>query len=378
MALTGALKRPGAGWPGAWSGVGARHRPQIQRRRRQPAAAAWLTYVVLLRPGLAATAGNGRPNGGGPGPAAPLIHFVHVPKTGGSTVGLALKRHVGARFDPAMYKDEASAQGCAAASGGGEGGRGPCARTLAAARATPNCTVLIGCVLSHVPRMAFLSDPGAVSITMLREPAARLASGWFHGYPHTGDATRGCGKPPSCLAYASYIEMRRYRNVAVRMIGGDRRPYTDDAVQPGELAAAKEALGRFDCVGISEALYTSAKLCFHVLGWPFDAALLAPPQKHECRGNEKAHCHDMAGPSNNRKARKNRMSYTSFLASTANVPATRARANKLNALDLQLWQHAGALFCDRLQAHRDAVLRGDPRALVELQKAAVCPGLPPS
>lgn len=75
--------------------------------------------------------------------------------------------------------------------------------------ASARCRMLIGCVLSHVPRMEFLDNPAAISIVMLRRPASRIPSGYFHGYPHTGDATRGCGKPPSCLKFGTYIGMPR-------------------------------------------------------------------------------------------------------------------------------------------------------------------------
>lgn len=38
-------------------------------------------------------------------------------------------------------------------------------------------------------------------------------------------------------------------------------------------AIAKERLQQFDCVGLQEAFYVSIKLCFVMLGWPFNPDL---------------------------------------------------------------------------------------------------------
>ena len=114
--------------------------------------------------------------------------------------------------------------------------------------------------------MQFAKDERAVSITVLRHPVNRTLSAFFHGWPHTPDSTRGCGKPPTCLRLWDYVALPAYRNVAVRMLGNDSKPYETEVVGQAHLDAALENIRSMDFVGLSEAFRTTLKLAFVSLG----------------------------------------------------------------------------------------------------------------
>ena len=287
---------------------------------------------------------------------------------------LRRQRFLGAHFVQSVYDDE-SLQGCSALD---PETKAPCATSVDDAAKISNCTMLIGCVLSHVPRMEYLDDARAISMTMLRKPASRVPSGYYHGYPHTGAKTRGCGKPPACLPFTEYITLERFQNVAVRMLAANSRPYDEEkaAVTEEHLNRAKAALDKFNAVGINEAFYSSIKLAFVEQGWSFDPdLLLAPAHKGDCSFGQKRHCHDLANPNSKRKVKKNKPDYKTFLDTSLAPQGVRDTLAHNNNFDQALWEHARDIMCRKLARHRDSVITGDARAVHELESSNICPGL---
>ena len=283
-------------------------------------------------------------------------------------------RFLGAHFVQHVYDDE-SLQGCSALD---PQTKEPCATSVDEAEKISNCTMLIGCVLSHVPRMEYLDDARAISMTMLRRPAQRVPSGYYHGYPHTGTKTRGCGKPPACLPFTEYITLERFQNVAVRMLAANTRPYDEEkaAVTEEHLHLAMAALDKFDAVGINEAFYSSIKLAFVEQGWTFDPdLLLASAHKGDCAFGQKRHCHDLANPNSKRKVKKNKPDYQTFLNNSLAPKDVRDTLARNNNFDQELWEHARDILCRKLSKHRDAVITGDERVIRELQSSNMCPDL---
>eukprot|EP00039_Didymoeca_costata_P011110 m.153039 g.153039 ORF g.153039 m.153039 type:complete len:354 (+) comp15063_c0_seq2:282-1343(+) len=299
------------------------------------------------------------------------ILFVHVPKTGGSTFGLALKRYIGAHFVKSLYINDTT-NGCVPLD---PKTRLPCANDLLSSRNKENCTLLIGCVLSHSPHLQFLQAPGIVSMTLLRKPVSRLVSALYHGYPHTGEKTRGCGRPPSCISLHGYMEMSQFQNVAVRMIGTNNKPYENRTIGEHEFELAKENLKKFDEIGLNEAFYTSVKLAFLRQGWTFKSKLIDPPTGTDCKYGQTQHCHDMANPNGKKKATKKRMDYQTFKAQVMNDTKTLERLKTINTYDERLWEHARLLFCQNLLGMKDIITKDDPKVVQELKSSNVCPNI---
>jgi hypothetical protein len=109
--------------------------------------------------------------------------------------------------------------------------------------------------------------------------------------------------------------MEEYQNVAVRMIGGDSRPYNSSHLPTAEmLQVAKTRLDGFDLVGLNEAFYTTVKLTFAFMGWDIPALesqrlIGGPDKKVDCSYGQKTFCHWMAKPNGNRKATEKRPDY---------------------------------------------------------------------
>lgn len=311
-----------------------------------------------------------------------IVHLVHVPKSGGSSFGIILKRLLSVYF---VYNISlpSELQGCTTASHvDGNGHVISCGKTLKEVYDTPRCHLLIGCVYDHRPYLHYLDKPTMerISVTMLRHPVSRLASAYYHGFPHTGIRTRGCGKPPKCISFEEFVSRETFRNMAVRMFGLNQHPLdlaripdkstnTIPPVTDENLSVAMSNLKKFQFVGLHEAYYTSFKLMFAVLKWGQPQYnLLNPLNSNDCRFGQEYLCSIMA-------TKNVKVAYHSFITHLKQNVSFSSYIKQHHDMDIQLYNFAKKIFCAQLHQFYDVVLLGDEKALKEIANYRLCPDL---
>ena len=294
-----------------------------------------------------------------PHQAPKIIHFVHIPKTGGSSFGLILKRFIGAQ----KFKDR---DGCSTAVSGGPAnnhGMIPCG-SVSTVVMTPNCSFLVGCVTQHQPKMNFLEVPSKlrVSVTMLRNPVRRVVSAFFHGWPHT---PKDCNARHGCSMH-KYLDMPQYQNIAVRMLGANSWPYNiTSKIDDTCLKTAQDNLARFQFIGLTEAFFTSFKLMFAVFNWGrANGYFLSKVTQRDCL-NKPYFCGVLG------KKNKNN-DYSFFLHNNEQNAALQKHIEATNALDMQLYATAKMIFCSQLKKFYNQVVLHDTKVKQELKREKLC------
>jgi hypothetical protein len=179
--------------------------------------------------------------------APPLIAFVHIPKTGGSTITSMFVR----AYSKAMLHD---AGNCF--KGSGEKQERKLAR-VANARATMG-HITYGLYRKHLP-----ADTRYV--TFLREPVGRVISHWYRHRRRT-NTFRDEQRPfvTDTIEEAIEIGMPEVNNLATRLLCGVETPYDD--LPADALEQAKANLADFAFVGIQERFDESIALLQRTLG----------------------------------------------------------------------------------------------------------------
>jgi hypothetical protein len=174
--------------------------------------------------------------------------FVHIQKTGGSTLRLIVRREYGADGLVRLIASEASEQ-------------------LASYVASPEARATVRAIIGHgafADRHALPID--ARFVTMLREPVARVVS--HHAFaqrtPHLGVGAYSQG-----MSLREFVESDvtrpRIHNLQTRLLG---RVEPDEAITRAMLAAAKHNLEQhFAVVGLTERFDESILLMRRALGW---------------------------------------------------------------------------------------------------------------
>ena len=208
----------------------------------------------------------------------------------------------------------------------------------------------------HVPFMKRLThkDYRTFSFVLLREPVARVISGYFYNghnpnrnyynapipaHLQRSDKTRqACFledqkemKPFCPYTFDNYLAMPAFSNVVVQMLGLDRHPYeVDAAATEAHFLSALDRLLRFTLIGVSEARGATWLLLSRALGI--------------CEDDEARRV--FMSTSN--------PSYTQFKNAKESIKkdaAMLARAAAANSFDVRLYQLAVRELCHKLEAN---------------------------
>lgn len=174
------------------------------------------------------------------------IHFVHIPKCGGTTM-TAVLRQILCQFDSETNSD------CCLNPG------------FCDWHAHRRCESIKGCI-NHFPNRKLIYKQ-VPSFVVFREPISRIFSAWFYrGHSPNLDFFQvrpefkliSQGKLPR-VTFEEYIEMPEYQNIQTRMLGADSFPYRNITITNKVFQDALDALDHFYFVGLQEEFEISAK-----------------------------------------------------------------------------------------------------------------------
>jgi hypothetical protein len=185
------------------------------------------------------------------------IHFVHIPKCGGTTMTTVL-RQIQCVVNPVKNVDCCTNPG------------------FCDWHAHRRCESIKGCI-NHFPNRKLIFKP-LPSITVLREPTSRLLSAWFYrGHspnldffqvrPYFKEISEG--KRPR-VKFPEYIEMPEYQNIQTRMLGADSFPYRNITITDEVFDKAVDSINQFFFIGLQEEFEISAKILIRLMGIPKD------------------------------------------------------------------------------------------------------------
>lgn len=149
------------------------------------------------------------------------FHFVHIPKSGGSTLTIYLRQY--ADCQPPGF--------CCTAPG----------LPVGICNETRLCEAVVGCT-RHEPHIELLKDSSYHSVLSLRDPLQRAVSGFFYPYHHGSHTT-----------FESYTRDPSYQNVAVKMLNGVA-PYSSPPMGQKQLDRAISRLQQFEFIIFAEAM----------------------------------------------------------------------------------------------------------------------------
>ena len=183
--------------------------------------------------------------------SAPLVAFVHIPKTGGSTLTSMFIR----AYSKAGLHD---AGNCFRGEQHGGKQEEKIARAGSANASVTAGHATYGMYRKHLP-------PDTRYVTFLREPVARVVSHWYRHRRRTG-TPRDYDRPvvTDTIEEALEIGMVEVDNLATRLLCGAESPYAD--LPPNALDDAKANLRSFAFVGIQERFDESVALLQRTLG----------------------------------------------------------------------------------------------------------------
>jgi hypothetical protein len=179
----------------------------------------------------------------------PGLILLHVPKTGGSSLASAIRRHY--RWSHFNVRSEASSLAAEMLRGGDSEGDAEIARqdlraSLVFYAAAQGIKFITGHVWYH-PRMATLRQHGYETITLLRHPVDRWYSEYFYNRFKTGSHAR------IDADFEDYIESASGREAGAVYTRYFSRS-SAVALDRGAVELAKRRLAELDMVGILEDL----------------------------------------------------------------------------------------------------------------------------
>jgi hypothetical protein len=204
------------------------------------------------------------------------------------------------------------------------------------------CATIKGCI-NHFPQRKWVFKPPK-SITLMREPFARLVSAFFYrGHSPNLDFFQvrpefkqiKLGKAPK-VEFPEYVEMLEYQNIQTRMLGADSFPYRAVEISDEVFTKAKEALQNFFFVGIQEQYDLSVELLQRQLG------VHVVQQVENVRENSNPRT----------KALKDRIRHDTQLV---------ARTRQVNDWDVQLYALGVRRFCKDLAKYPDLLAKLDTK-----------------
>ncbi len=176
------------------------------------------------------------------------IHFIHVPKCGGTSM-TSILRKVACSIDSNRNQDCCTNPG------------------FCDWHAMRRCASIKGCT-SHFANRPWIFKDNLPSIAVLREPTSRLLSAFYYrGHSPNNDFFQvrpyfkdiRDGKLPKVL-FPEYIEMPEYQNIMTRMFGADSFPYKNVTITDKVFEAAVDALDHMYFIAIQEVYDISVKV----------------------------------------------------------------------------------------------------------------------
>lgn len=176
------------------------------------------------------------------------IHFIHVPKCGGTSM-TSILRKVACSIDSNRNQDCCTNPG------------------FCDWHAMRRCASIKGCT-SHFPNRPWIFKDKLPSIAVLREPTSRLLSAFYYrGHSPNNDFFQvrpyfkdiRDGKLPKVM-FPEYIEMPEYQNIITRMFGADSFPYKNVTITDKVFEAAVDALDHMFFIAIQEVYDISVKV----------------------------------------------------------------------------------------------------------------------
>lgn len=294
--------------------------------------------------------------------SAPRVHFVHVPKCGGTSAVTSLRAIMCHQFQ-ASHGELGSKDCCKP---------GFCQLDLVPGRSRV-CQTVAGCT-GHFPLLAAeMSKPAVPSLIMLRHPVARSVSGWhFHGHNPNADCYLSAwhGERPATgrqgqgrYTFDEYVAMPSYQNIYTQMLGFDSHPYLRPVVADKSMAAQYLAIGQarlrqMAFVGVQEAMNASLVLMRAEFGLAGSDHVHAPNHYRSSRDATST-------------ARFNGGGGAAALAESLadSGSSVNKRLREAHAIDIQLYQTAVELFCSRL---RVLGLLRHPVVEADLRQSKLC------
>ena len=316
------------------------------------------------------------------GSATTEMHFVHVPKCGGTSVTKVLRRMACAKNN------------------GTEDTLDCCLRPgFCGAPEHRMCRMIMGCI-NHLPKMRQSFLPAKrPSLTILRSSLSRVVSSWhyrchnpnfdcFKLLPtlrtwkmHLAWVDKGKMTPPGVKNYTfnEFLEIPMYHNIATRMFAWDVMPYggkvggaqakPEDPVSIGvalgkaDLKKASALLQQFAWVGLMELMGTSMVLLSAKLGQPLERSDFLRMRSSHSSAYE-------GFVRTLRPARHDGAVKASVAGTLAHSESRTRRILAVNALDESLWAENRARQCRDLAS---LGLLAHPVVLRDLELS----GLPP-
>jgi hypothetical protein len=200
------------------------------------------------------------------------IHFIHIPKCGGTSMSAVLRQVMCQR------DTEANAECCT--------NPGFCDW-----HAHRRCPVIKGCI-NHFPHRPLIFNKKMPSIAIFRQPVSRLISAYFYQcHSPNNDCFQvrpefkqiKAGKAPR-VSFGEYLEIHEYNNIMTRMLGADSFPYRNVTVTEDLYEAAIKAVDNIFFVGIQEAYDYSVEILLR----EFDMQLsIELPTERQDKSNKK-------------------------------------------------------------------------------------------
>jgi len=270
------------------------------------------------------------------------IHFVHPPKSGGTTFGQVvissaceLNKQYKDSLDCCSDPHDWCGENC---------------------EPIPECQAVFGCTLCdchHIPRLNRMED-ATYSVTIIRHPMTRYISGYFYR-AHSPNWDRFNLRPgyfskdptyPFKFSFNDYLKMPEYHNIIIKMFSKDKFPYFNSTLNSKDVIKTKQILSKFVIVGINEAYDASVQMMLKIFN-----IKLKDEQIHLPAAMTSTYSKDHEEFKNNLRNNNNKESIK--------------LANEIfnvNKLDVDVYQWSVNIFCEKLCHFQ----------LMEFDKRSVC------